>query len=70
MQFPAHVIFEKEAGGERAAVDEEDDADGEVGDYGAFCFLLGGGDLDLGGDKDDGAHGEQEPLVFEEPEKP
>lgn len=48
MQFPAHVVFEQQLGGEGAAVDEEDDGDGEVGYCGAFCFLLRGGDLDLG----------------------
>jgi hypothetical protein len=47
MEFPAHVVFDEEAGGQRAAVNEKYDGDGEVGNDCAFDLLLGDGDLDL-----------------------
>lgn len=53
MDFPFFVVGEEDEGGDGAAVYEEDDADGEVGDDCAFDALLGGGDLHLGGYEDD-----------------
>lgn len=40
VQFPAHVVLDEQAGGQCAAVDEEDDGYGEVGYRCAFDLLL------------------------------
>ena len=66
MDLPLFVVGEEDGRGQRAAVDEKDEADGEVGDDGAFEGLVAEGDLDLGGEEDEEGHGEEEPLGFEE----
>jgi hypothetical protein len=67
VDFPPHVVFYQDACLKCAAVDEEDDRNGEVCDYGAFGLLAGRRDLDLRREEDNGSHGEQEPLVFDKP---
>lgn len=41
VDLPLFVVVDQHAGGQGAAVDEEDYADGEVGDDGALYLLLG-----------------------------
>lgn len=65
VHFPARVILNQHAGVERAAGDEEDDRDAEVGCQGLFELLVFAWDLDLGGDCYDNADSDEEPLVLQ-----
>ena len=63
MDFPSTVILDEDASWESATGDDEDHCDAEICHDGFLLSLVGSGDLDLGGEEDKAAEGEEKPLI-------
>jgi hypothetical protein len=67
VKAPSKVVLDQNSRSQCAAVDEEDDGNGEICYHKALDMLLCFRHLNLGGDKNEGSKDHQKPLVFDEP---
>ena len=63
MDLPSTVILDEDASWKSATGDDENDCDAEICYDGFLLFLVGSGNLDLGGQEDEAAKGEEKPLI-------
>jgi hypothetical protein len=67
MNPPTEIVFDEDPGRKSAAIDEENDGYGKIGDDCSFRVLSIGGYLNLRRNEDEQGEDEQEPLVDNEP---